>query len=679
MVVAVVLAFGILALPATLSAQATATRHYDIDAVDILANRPMCQIGVSKTTIDSMQLRRTVSLSMADVLTFGSSIFVKSYGRATLSTVSFRGTSPSHTAVTWNGMKLNSPMLGMVDFSLIPAYFVDSAEILHGSSSVSHSAGALGGAILLGSAPTDVKGFKLSYTQGVGSFRTFDEYLRLLWGGQRWQLSTRISVASSPNDFKYINRDKRLNIYDEDMNIVEQYYPEERNKSGSYLDINVLQEAWWHNDRGDRVSLGAWYLHSNRELALLTTDYGDDSAYDNRQREHTLRAVASWRHRGAEYLLDLSGGYTHTTQNYDYKSDPGSGIMATMTASESHINTIYGEAKVEYYVANKWQFTGSLTAHQHFVESRDRALRLQQGGTAIVGYRQARFELSAAATVRYRPQERVGLSLTLREELVGSKLSPLVPAFMADVQISKRGNVIAKASVSRNYRYPTLNDLYFMPGGNPNLRSERGWSYDVGIESGGDIVEGVRLQGSATWFDSHISDWILWLPTTKGFFSPRNVKDVHSYGVELKASMKAKLGRGWSLCLDGNYSYTPSVNVGEPISAADRSVGKQLPYVPRHSASVTGVLAWRGWAFSYMWCHYSERYTMSSNDLTLTGRLPKYYMSNIALEKSVELSWAELSFKGLVNNLFDEEYLSVLSRPMPGINFEIFVSITPKW
>jgi len=70
---------------------------------------------------------------------------------------------------------------------------------------------------------------------------------------------------------------------------------------------------------------------------------------------------------------------------------------------------------------------------------------------------------------------------------------------------------------------------------------------------------------------------------------------------------------------------------------------------------------------------------MSSNDLTLTGRLPKYYMSNIALEKSVELSWAELCFKGLVNNLFDEEYLSVLSRPMPGINFEIFVSITPKW
>ena len=35
--------------------------------------------------------------------------------------------------------------------------------------------------------------------------------------------------------------------------------------------------------------------------------------------------------------------------------------------------------------------------------------------------------------------------------------------------------------------------------------------------------------------------------------------------------------------------------------------------------------------------------------------------------------------KGSVNNLFDEEYLSVLSRPMPGINYEIFIGITPKW
>ena len=70
---------------------------------------------------------------------------------------------------------------------------------------------------------------------------------------------------------------------------------------------------------------------------------------------------------------------------------------------------------------------------------------------------------------------------------------------------------------------------------------------------------------------------------------------------------------------------------------------------------------------------------MSSNDISLTGKLPPYFMSNISLEKGFTFKWAEISIKGAVNNLFNEEYLSVLSRPMPGINFEIFLSITPHF
>ena len=105
----------------------------------------MKDIGVQKTVFDSLVLKENIALSMADVLTFNSSIFVKNYGRATLSTVSFRGTSASHTQVTWNGMRINSPMLGMTDFSTIPSYFIDDASLLHGTSSVNMVGGGLGG------------------------------------------------------------------------------------------------------------------------------------------------------------------------------------------------------------------------------------------------------------------------------------------------------------------------------------------------------------------------------------------------------------------------------------------------------------------------------------------------------------------------------------------------------
>ena len=69
------------------------------------------------------------------------------------------------------------------------------------------------------------------------------------------------------------------------------------------------------------------------------------------------------------------------------------------------------------------------------------------------------------------------------------------------------------------------------------------------------------------------------------------------------------------------------------MSAADQSIGKQLPYVPEWSSNISGRLYWKKWSLLYKWCYYSERYTMSSNDITLSGKLPTYFMSNITIEK----------------------------------------------
>ena len=224
-----------------------------------------------------------------------------------------------------------------------------------------------------------------------------------------------------------------------------------------------------------------------------------------------------------------------------------------------------------------------------------------------------------------------------------------------------------------------LNDLYFLPGGNPGLNSEKGIAYEAGLSFAVGKDGSYTLSGSASWYDQHIDDWILWLPTAKGFFSPVNIKKVHAYGVEIRADLAAALTRELKISLDGTFSWAPSVNEGEPMSPADQSVGKQLPYEPEYSATATGRLSWRSWGLLYQFCYYSERYTMSSNDITLTGRLTPYLMSNLSLEKGFSFRWADLTLKGTVNNLFNEEYLSVLSRPMPRMNAEFFIGIKPKW
>ena len=659
-----------------------------IPEIAVVGSRPMKEIGVQKTQLDSAALKENIALSLADILTFNSSIFVKQYGRATLSTVAFRGTSASHTQVTWNGMRINSPMLGMTDFSMIPSYFIDDASLLHGTSSVNETGGGLGGAVKLSTRPADTDGFGLQFVQGAGSFKTFDEFLRLTYGNDRWQLSTRAVYSKSANDFRYTNYNKKENVYDEEHNIVDTYYPVERNRSGAFRDLHILQEAYYNTGHGDRFGLQAWFIDSKRGVPMLSVDHREDDTYINEQSEQTFRGIVSWNRLHDNYKVGASAGYIHTGQGYDFEKSLGNGMMAQMIRSRSKINTIYGRAEGEYYIGRKCLFTADISAHQHFVESADKNVlelnsqSLAQGNNkkVVVGYSKARIELSAYVSAKWMPTERAGLSIALREEMYGKDWTPVIPAFFADYLLSKKGTVVLKASVSRNFRFPTLNDLYFLPGGNPDLKKEHGFTYDAGVSFATGKSGVFALSGSAVWFDSYIDDWIIWLPTFKGFWTPKNIKSVHAYGVELKADADVRLSRDWQIGADASFSWTPSINNGDPVDWADQAIGKQLVYVPEYSASATGRLTFRSWRFIYKWCYYSERYTTSDNNMkSKISRVLPYYMSDVSLEKAFGFSWSDLSVKLAVKNLFNEEYESVLSRPMPRMNFEVFLDIRPKW
>ncbi len=650
----------------------------DIEQVGVVAHRPIRELGMQKSLIDSTALRDNIALSLSDVLTYNSSIFIKQYGRATLSTASFRGTSPSHTQVTWNGMRLNSPMLGMTDFSMIPSYFIDEASLLHGTSSISATGGGLGGAISLSTSSNVAEGWGLQAVQGIGSFSTFDEFLRLSYGGELVKSSTRIAYSTSKNNFRYTNYDKKENIYDSEHNIIDKYHPEERNRSGDFKDLNILQELFYNSQAGDKFSLSAWYTRSRRGVPMTSVSYAEED-FLNRQNEDTFRGVIGWQRLLEKFKLSASAGYLTSRLNYYYSRDVGGGNVARMIDSRSRVNTIYGDFSAEYYLGEKWLFTADIKLHQHFVRSEDKNIIQQDGQRAVIGYDKARVELSGFLSAKWRATERLSLSLALREELYGEEFSPLIPAFFADWLVSEQGEVVLKASASRNFRFPTLNDLYFQPGGNPDLRKERGMTYDLGVEF--KVAQGERysLSGGVNGFDSKVDDWILWLPNAKGYWSPRNIKRVHSYGAEGKLSFKWHMAKDWNLSASANASWTPSINEGDPVSEDDASVGKQLPYVPRFSASASALLSWRSWRVGYRWAHYSERFTMSSNDHTLTGVLVPYYMSDVHLERLLGFRWADCSLKLQVNNLFNEEYVSVLSRPMPRRNYELFISIKPKW
>ena len=665
--------------------------------VQVTAHRRLKDTGLQKTVLDTTVLHQHIALSMSDILTQHSTLFIKSYGRATESTAEFRGTSPSHTQVVWNGMKINSPMLGTVDFSTIPAYFIDQANLLHGASSLTLTGGGLGGAVEMQTRPLFGQGYALQYIQGIGSFGTYDQFLRFTYGNDRWSTSTRLVYSTSDNDFKYTNYDKKVDVRDAEGHIVRSYHPTERNRSGYFDDIHALQDVYYRDDRGNRFSGMLWYTHSLRGLPFLSVDYRDNLDFKNEHRQDALRSVLSWDRRFGRWNTAVRGGYVWQDIAYDY-STTREAVSTDITHSRSRSHQGYVQADADWMPTDRWLLSTNLSAYYNHVRSADKS-PFHIGDNYNLG----RTEYNLSLSAKWRPTERLSLSAILREEcykrgsLNGQRgkadFVPVIPALFAEYAVWKSekktvrsektppltSQLYLKASVARNYRYPTMDDLYFKPGGNPDLRPERGITYDGGLE-GTLAHKSFSLKANLSAFNSYITDWILWTPNAKGYWQPSNLKKVHNYGTEMMLTADVRLPHRWGLSLTANYAFTPSINRSEDLDDNDASYGKQLVYVPRHSANLSGRLSWRNWTLRYQWTFYSERFTTTSNEVSyITGRLRPYYMNDISVEKQFQWRKVHASLKAAVNNLFGSEYVTVLSRPMPGRNFEIFVEIKPQW
>lgn len=657
-------------LMAACSVNALAQTDWDIelDELDIVSDRPMKEAGIVKTRIDSMALRGSIAQSLADVLSKNSTLFVKSYGRATESTAEFRGTSPSHTQVVWNGMKINSPILGTVDFSTIPAFFIDEATLYHGASSINIAGGGLGGAIDMQTRPGADTGEHMQYVQGIGSFHTFDQFLKLRYGKGKWDMSTRAVYSTSKNDFTYTNYDKKVDVRDGDGNIIDSYHPREKNRSGYFDDVHLLQEIYHNITPQDRLSLTAWYNYSKRGLPFLSVDYKDDSDFTNESTIHILRSVLSWRHTGESFLTNIRSGYIGNSTEYNYfTTRPGA--QTSITQSHSNTASAFVQAQGDFSISEKLLVTTGAQIFYSHVDSRDKS-PYHVGENFNTG----RMDADVNAQLRWRPVQLLTLSGVVRQEFHGNSVAQPIPALFADVILSQPLNLVLKSSVARNYRYPSMDDLYFQPGGNPHLKPEEGFTYDAGLEMS---VKRPRwsLQASAQAFNSYISDWILWTPNAKGYWQPSNVKKVHNYGIESSFNAGFMPSQGLKFTLTGNYAWTPSENLGEKVNSNDASYGKQLCYVPLHSANLGVRCDWRAWAVWYQWQYYSERFTTTSNEVDrITGRLIPYYNSDITIERKLRPG-SPFSVKLAVNNLLGSEYVTVLSHPMPQRGAELFITL----
>ena len=647
----------------TLIGQGITDSVFHIEGVSIATEQIFLkeQAGMKQTNVDSTVLQNKVSLSLSDLLSENTSVFIKNHGRGALATASFRGTSPSHTQVSWNGIHINSPMAGMVDFSLIPVYIIDELNLKHGSASLADRSGGIGGSININNQADWSKKSTVAYLQGIGSYSTFDEFLQVGLGNKKIQSKTRLYHNYSENDYTFINR----GIASIDPVSGDITNPIDTNDHASYLRFGLLQEIYYRPGTNHLVSLKYWGQNADRTIPRPTTYEGPDNSNLNSQEDRDHRLVADWKYYDDFGKLMLRSGYSEKRLDYNQMNQvPGLGLIPAIW-SESRQQSLYNTASYSGGTDGDLSWEANADLNYHKVGSSD--------SVSGAGYEGRRNELSTMLAVRKGFRDRVNLNLMLRQEWVNGKRLPFIPYFGLDVRLIQGVDLLLKGNIARNYHLPTLNDLYWQPGGNPELLPEEGFTVEGGVAYQQEF-SGHLLNTELSLYRSQIDNWIIWIPSYRGFWEPRNIRSVLSKGLEYNIQLQGYISE-FSYRVSATYSYTSAVNQGDPLIWSDESYGKQLVYIPLHSGNMMMHLGWGNLFFTYQYNAYSERYTTSSNDVSRRDRLYPYFMNDISAGSTFRLKRMDLSLELKVYNLLNEPYHTILYRPMPGRNYQLVFKI----
>ena len=572
---------------------------------------------------DSLLLREWRAANLSELLAQHSDVFIKSYGINGLATTSLRGAGASHTAVLWNGFSIPSPMNGQLDLSLIPLFFVDDLQVQYGGSAALFGSGAVGGALHLGSHTPFGAGTRVAGHMQAGSFGRWQPGLDVQVSRKNWLSRTRLYHHRAENDFPLVDAYR------------DQAPLRERQVHAATRQNSLMQENALRIDEHQTVRAWLWLQETDRQLPPTLTQ---DSSVATQQ-DQSLRLALAWERRDLRWDWTLRSGLFREALRY---TDSVARIF-----SDNRSSTLLTQAE------GTWRMRPG--------HSLDLGLMHQWQRGLADGYGEQRPEQTqVAAFLSYRyhtPGHRWQASANLRQEWLPGQWLPLLPS------LNLRGKLLPAleihGQIGRSFRLPTFNDRYWSPGGNPDLRPEQGWGSEIGLRWQPRRDEPWQAELGITVFRQQIEQWILWRPTRQGFWSPENLQNVRSQGLESQAKLTWQRGP-WQATLHAAYTQTHSV-VTEVARTGDQSLGQQLIYTPLHQGQGGLKLSYAQWDIRYQHAYTGQRLTATDG----SASLPAYDLGTFSLHRLWQWGPWQSEIGLRLDNLWNEAYQVMANRPMP--------------
>lgn len=552
-----------------------------------------------------------------------------------------RGGVSSQTLILLNGRPLNEVgASGSFDLSSITTNAIEQIEVLPGGGSVLYGSNAIGGVVnIITRRPEPEDNSEFSANITLGSFGFSDQVIQLQGGAENgsWVIGYNRTAANNAFPFRLTSTD---------------FESTRTNADVLYNNVNVNLVG----DIDERNQLRFGLLYLNRELGVpggvpvadslpgrFNTLATDDRQYtENWLLDVTYESalgLANDSRLTARLSLDLS----------DLTFDDPVAETPFDTISQRTTNQTSLGAQVQHV----WQFS----SHQNLtygvdyrnVRANNTSLnRLTNQRTQNYSGTINQLGLFARYQVDFTP--RFSANLGIRQDF-NDLVDGAFTTFNLGTRVALAETTSLRANFARNFRVPTLGNLFFTPFNNPNLRPESGLSFDVGV----DQQLGDRGLMRFTFYYNDIRDAISFELVGN---TPQNIGQVRAIGIESELNYQVFD----NIFMFANYTWNHPEIVSGPNPTEN---GNQLPFTHADSWNV-------GLAYENLQGLYAALFLRSISDIFVERTNTEALQGRTTLDFKLRVPIGEtLAINVSVNNIFDTQYEEFPGFPGVGRNIQV--------
>ncbi len=531
------------------------------------------------------------------------SLSMRTYGgSAGIKNITLGSGLSSHTKVVWNGIDVTSPQNGESDLSQLPSFMMERISISK-KPAITFGSGSIDGAIMISSPRSSMIEAK------GGSFgrRSLNGIIQL--PGKIWQSHIGLGQSESRGNFPYNYNGKSGKLANNSFR--QSFYAMGTKRS--------ISPHWF-------ASMAYLFSQQTRGVSGLVFSPSPDAR--RKDDIHLFELKSMWQRQN--HLFSISSQFRHSDESY---KNPQYAVNSRHDLAVNQLS--FG-----------WQFqpNPSVDIDQlfqiktHTISSTDTENHAQK----YIAYAntlkwQIRPNLNHESSIRYDGQDD-GLT-----------------AWTWQTGFSRQGIINRISLMAGNgFRFPTFNDLYWNPGGNPDLKPET--SQWVRIENQFLIREHAVSLSASIKQSTNLIQW-----TSSGsFWTPKNIAESQRNILTITASGPL-IGL---LSYSGHFTYNQS---------EDFLAKKPLRYTPKTMGGISFHMETsqlNGWVTGH---YLGERISMYSwpKDVVLNP----YFIISGGVERSFN---EQTSISISCENFLDTSVMTVNGYPEPGRSFSIRIQFKPQ-